>query len=357
MTINQKINAFVTLGKFFAQFENDYTNDNSIKELNKKFQLPFNELIKKLNIFNPWFTEEFIRKAIHSISLNLTKNKLTTWLNKYPALSNNFIEPLNTIGVIAAGNIPLVAFHDFLSVLISGNVFLGKLSSKDDKLLPFFKDILVEIDKEFNSRIYFTDANLKDFKAIIATGSNNSARYFNYYFGKYPNIIRKNRNGIAILDGAENEEDLRCFGNDIFTYFGLGCRNVSKIYVPVNYDFNNIFQAVEPFNYLYNHNKYANNVDYNRSVYLLNRIKIFDNGFLLLKEDMNISSPIGVLFFEYYDDLEKVKVNLLKNKDKIQCVVTNSYKIEGSVPFGKTQSPELFDYADNIDTIEFLIGL
>ncbi len=357
MTISKRIEAFEKLGKFLGQFNNNQQNNEVLKKLNIKFFHEFKELIKNICNYNPWFTKEFVIKSLEVISKNLSKKNIEKWLGKYPELYNSEPEPLKKIGVVLAGNIPLVGFHDFLSVLISGNIFLGKLSSKDDKLLPFLGSILVEINKGFKKRIIFTEENLRNFDAIIATGSNNSARYFKYYFKKYPHIIRRNRNGIAIIDGKETSQELKSIGEDIFTYFGLGCRNVSKLFVQENYNFDKFFKSIEPFRYLYNHNKYANNYDYNRSIYLLNRIPHLDNGFCILKEDEKISSPIGVIYYQYYNNLNHLKKYSTLNREQIQCIVSNNKFIEEALDPGMSQKPELWDYADNVDTITFLINI
>ena len=252
---------------------------------------------------NTWFTPENIDFALTETSYALEKENLEKWTEAYPELKNQ-VNP-KKIGVIMAGNIPLVGFHDFLSVLISGHKFVGKLSSKDDKLLPVIAKMLIDIDPEFKEYIRFEEERLSDFDAVIATGSNNSARYFEYYFGKYPNIIRKNRNSIAVLTGNESIEDLESLMDDIFMYYGLGCRNVSKLFLPENYDLKNIFEAGEKYKNIANHNKYSNNYGYNRSIYLMNTTVFWDNGFMLLKEDVSYASPVSVVYFENYTDINK----------------------------------------------------
>ena len=357
MTIRQRIEAFVILAKFLAQFNGNKSNDPDLKEINKKYYVKFEELIKTIHFTNPWFTEEFIRLAVNSISKSLSREKIENWLKKYPGLYNSNDEPLKKIGVILAGNIPLVGLHDFISVLITGNIFKGKLSSKDDKLLVFIADLLIDINKELGNRIFFTENKLTGFEAIIATGSNNSARYFEYYFNKYPNIIRKNRNALAVLTGDETVDELKHLGNDIFSYFGLGCRNVSKLFVPENYNFNDFFKAIEKYNHLFVHHKYANNYDYNRTVYLLNREHHLDNGFVLLKENEGIASPIGVIYYQFYISLAQVNEYLRINRDKIQCIVSSGNAIANAVKPGQAQFPKLWDYADGADTVQFLINL
>jgi hypothetical protein len=259
------------------------------------------------------------------------------------------------VGLILAGNIPMVGFHDVLCVLITGNVALIKASSQDARLIKYVLEMLIEIESSFKDQYYFVE-RLENFEAIIATGSNNTSRYFEYYFGKVPHIIRKNRNSVALLTGNETKEQLSELGHDIFDYYGLGCRNVSKLMVPKGYNFNFFFESIETYQPIINHHKYNNNYDYNKSIYLVNSDKHFDNGFLLLKEDERLASPLAVLFYEYYDNLDSAQKLLEEQSDKIQCIVSTApLQVQNQVvDFGKSQQPDLWDYADNIDTIEFL---
>ena len=250
-----------------------------------------------------------------------------------------------------AGNIPLVGFHDFISVLISGHNVLVKQSSNDQRLLPIIASYFYSLDSEYKNKITFTEGKLQDFDAVIATGSNNTARYFEYYFANKPSIIRKNRNSVAILDGNEEKEQLQALGEDIFRYFGLGCRNVSKLYVPRNYDFDLLYKAINSWEKLLDHSKYANNYDYNKAVYLMSEFKFLDNGFLLLKEDNNFGSPIATLFYEVYSSRENLDKLLEENSENLQCVVSGD---GGTIKFGQTQKPQLWDFADNVDTLAFL---
>jgi hypothetical protein len=258
-----------------------------------------------------------------------------------------------------AGNIPMVGFHDLLAVLLSGNFAVIKLSGDDKHLLPFVTKILCTIEPAYKERIEFREGRLSEIDAVIATGSNNSARYFEYYFGKIPHIIRKNRNSVAVLSGDEPPEELKKLGADIFSYFGLGCRNVSKLFIPKGYDLNLFFNAIFSYQEIINHNKYANNFDYNRAVYLMGKDKegLLENGFLFLVKSLEYASPVAVIFYEYYDDIALVNAKLTSDKEQIQCIVSNIQAIQNRIPFGKAQQPELWDYADNVDTMEFLIGL
>ena len=246
--------------------------------------------------------------------------------------------------------------NDFLTVLMSGHSVMIKQSSNDQQLLPVLVDYLYAIEPRFRDHITFTEVQLNNFDAVIATGSNNTARYFEHYFKKYPNIIRKNRNAVAVVTGSETEQDLEALGEDVFRYFGLGCRSVSKVFVPKNYDFDKLFKAVFKQNEIMNYIKYKNNYDYNKTVYLMSQISLLENGFLVLKEDPNYASPIATLFYEYYESIPSLEKRLTSDKEQIQCVVTNDV-IANSVPFGKTQQPQLWDYADGVDTMKFLLQL
>ena len=252
-----------------------------------------------------------------------------------------------------AGNIPLVGFHDFLCVLISGHSVLVKQSSNDKHLLPFLAKYLEYVEESFKGKINFTEQKLAGFDAVIATGSDNTARYFEYYFKNKPNIIRKSRNSVAILTGKETEEDFKNLSNDVFTYFGLGCRSVSKLYVPKDYNFDAFFTGMYEKKEIINNAKYANNYDYNKAVYLMSEFDLLENGFLMIKEDESYASPIATIFYEYYDNEIDLKIKLHQDKEKIQCIVANGF-IENEINFGQTQAPKLNDYADGVNTLEFL---
>lgn len=313
----------------------------------------FNAVIEGSSNHNAWFTPGEVKRAVLSLSNMLNNNDLEKWFQ-----SIVISETPKKVGLVLAGNIPLVGFHDVLSVLATGNIALIKLSSSDDKLLPALLKVLVSIEPTLADQIQFTE-RLKDFDAIIATGSNNSSRYFDYYFGKVPNIIRKNRNSVAVLTGQESQAAIEQLGHDIFDYFGLGCRNVSKIFIPEDYDVKNFFEPLQGFQPIINHFKYNNNYDYNKSIYLVNQVLHYDNGFLLLKEDTSMSSPLAALYFERYTDLESVKASLSEQLEQIQCIVSEvPMELDTAVlPFGLSQSPKLWDYADNVNTIDFLKSL
>lgn len=348
LTIEKRIAAFVKLGELLRSYENDALQ----KEYNQLSALA--KLIEESHLYNPWFIPEYVRSAVLSIGYSLDQNKIQKWLRGYN-LTN--INESKKVGVVMAGNIPLVGFHDFLSILITGHQFLGKLSSDDQKLLPAVTDILVKLEPGFKSQIEFTDGKLENFDAIIATGSNNTARYFEYYFGKYPHIIRKNRNGVAVITGNETKEELVEFGKDLFMYFGMGCRSISKLYVPKAYKFDSLFEALEAYKSVSDYFKYNNNYEYYKSIYLINSIPHFDNGFFLITKDTAYSSPPSVLFYEEYEDLSILRNRLNMDQEQIQCIVSGVEKIENSIPFGQAQHPELWDYADRVDTLEYLISL
>lgn len=356
MNLDNRIEAFSKLGKFLKQFSGEAlsaSTESSYKIWNDELD----ELIKRVSVQNAWFTEENIRQSIFAIADVLSKEKLENWIQAYRQDLDKQHQAFR-VAVIMAGNIPLVGFHDFLCVLLSGNIFTGKLSSDDKLLLPSLSKILLAIEPGFKEYIEFTDGQLKNMQAVIATGSNNTARYFEYYFNKYPCIIRKNRNSVAVLTGKETKQDLMLLGKDVFQYFGLGCRNVSKLFVPRGYSFHNFYEALMEYKDIIQINKYVNNYEYNRTVYLMsNDPTLLDNNFLLLKENTAYASPIGVLFYEFYDVLTDLQERLKKEKDQIQCIVSSQSIVPGAVSFGQTQHPRLDDYADGVDTMRFLAEL
>ncbi len=354
MQLQKRIEDFVILGEFLSQFKTEETEQNS-SPLNKIFYNDFKQLLQQVTKENLWFTTESVHTAITGICEMLHLQKMQKWLQNYHiAPSNTQI----TVAVIMAGNIPMVGFHDMLCVLLAGHRFIGKLSSKDNQLLDFIAKLLIAINPQWETRIAFTNDSLgssQKFDAIIATGSNNSARYFDAYFSKYPNIIRRNRNSIAVLSGNETEQQLQDLGNDVFQYFGLGCRNVSKLYLPKDYNIAHLLDQWQSFENIINHSKYANNYNYQRSVFLMNNTPHFDNGFVLLQENLQLSSPIGVLNYEFYSDTTSLEKQLQQQTENIQCIVGND--TTKYIPFGKAQQPEVWDYADGIDTMQFLTQL
>jgi hypothetical protein len=365
VTADDRIEAFDKLGRIFehyleSEISLEKTASQSIQSDRSNRTILYNEIlenaVKEAGILNPWFNRQNVITAFSAISRLLNQTNLRLWLrNWHPKLL--LPETPLTIGVIMSGNIPLAGIHDFLSAIISGHKFIGRLSSRDDRLLPAVAKLLFLINEELGKNVLFTEEKLSGIDAIIATGSNNTYRYFDYYFGKYPHIFRKNRNGAAILNGDETPDQIAALGNDIFTYFGLGCRSVSKIFIPYGYNLNKFLDVMDKFSYVTEHNKYMNNYQYYRSIYLLNKIPHSDNGFLLLKEDETYHSPTGVLYYEHYQSKDSLIAKLDRDKDLLQCIVSDNISGLNIIPFGKAQSPELWDYADNINTIDFLINL
>ena len=309
------------------------------------------KLYYKAAAHNSWFTKENVLLALEGISRNLREDALQQWVTHYHLPEEN-TSP-KKIGVLMAGNVPLMGFNDFLSVLVSGHILYAKLNQQDPALLPFLANELCEIEPAFQPQIHFAD-KLKGMDAMITSGSDSSARYFEQYFSKLPHIIRKSRSSCAVLDGTESSEELQRLGLDITLYFGLGSRNVSKLFVPKGYHFSPLLDALEPYKGLKNHHRYVNNYDYNKSIYLVNRVPHLDNGFLMLKEDPALVSPISVVHYELYANKEDLQEKLNKQADRIQCIVGHS---EGQVDFGKAQEPELWDYPAGVDTMEFLAKL
>lgn len=350
--LHKRIDAFAILGSFLNQFSQEEVVKNPDLPYVDDFFDVFNQKIETASLKNGWFTRENIIFSINQWACALTKENLKSWMAPY---SINTISP-KTVAVITAGNIPMVGFHDFLSVLLCGHKIIVKQSSADNILLPVLANYLQKIEPYFKNNISFTEEKLQDFDAVIATGSNNTARYFEFYFKSKPHIIRKNRNSVAILTGNETSTELEALGEDIFRYFGLGCRNVSKLYVPEGYNFDVLFKALYNYKGIINYQKYANNYDYNKAVYLMSRFAILDNGFFVLKEDSAFSSPIATLFYETYTSKEQLQQYLKSKENAIQCIVAKNF-IPDEIPFGATQMPKLEDYADGVDIVNFLLKI
>ena len=348
-SIENRIEAFIKLGNFLSQFSKDKIEKKENILHNDLFFEGFKHQIKLAQEHNSWFTKDAILESLHNWSTSLNYNNL----KEYTSSFNSINSAPKKIAIIMAGNIPLVGFHDFLSVLISGHAVLVKQSSSDKHLLPFLAKYLEHIEDSFKETITFTEGKLSNFDAVIATGSNNTARYFEYYFKNKPNIIRKSRNSVAVLTGKESDADLEKLSNDVFNYFGLGCRSVSKLYVPKGYQFDAFFNGMYNKKEIINNAKYANNYDYNKAVYLMSEFDLLENGFLMIKEDESYSSPIATVFYEYYENEIDLKNKLHQDRDKIQCIVAKDF-IEGEIAFGETQQPQLWDYADGINTLTFL---
>ena len=331
MNLQARIQAFTKLG--------EYLKTDIYQEAEEQLHLA--------KVLNPWFTKENIEKALGAWHEQLKVDMLTAWLNPYKLQE---VSIPKKVLIIMAGNIPLVGFHDFLTVLISGHKVVVKMSSTDNVLVKVLIEKLISIAPEFKESIDFIDdVKNRKFDGVIATGSDNSAQYFEYYFKRAKKIIRKNRRSVTVLDGGESDMDLKGLADDVFSYFGLGCRNVSKLFLPKGYDLNKLFEAFFPYSHVVDHKKYGNNYDYNKAIFLMGSNKLVENGFLLMKEDKSLLSPVAMLYYEYYDDIETVEQFIKENAEQLQCVVSKK-----DIPFGNTQKPNLWDYADGVDTVEFL---
>ena len=349
--MQNRIDAFVKLGSFLSQFSQSKIEEKDNIEFNDLFFDGFQHQIKLAQENNSWFTKENILFSLESWSKALTGDSISKWLK-----NQKYNQSSKIVAIIMAGNIPLVGFHDFLAVLISGHSVVVKQSSNDKNLLPFLAKYLEYIEPSIKGRITFTESKLENFDAVIATGSNNTARYFEHYFKGKPNIIRRNRNSAAVLTGNETELELTALSNDIFQYFGLGCRSVSKLFVPKGYNFDAFFNGIFNKKEIINNAKYANNYDYNKAVYLMSEFDLLENGFLMIKEDESYASPIATIFYEYYSNKEELLQKLKEDSDKIQCMVSRNFH-ENEIKFGQTQHPQLWDYADGVNTLEFLVNI
>ncbi|GAB3825246.1 acyl-CoA reductase [Hymenobacter jeollabukensis] len=337
MTHAERLAAFIRLGQRLRTLSDDELYSLAARARNH----------------NPWFDEANVRAAFLGVAHLLDAELLTAWAAQYPPEPQ--AEP-RRVGVVMAGNIPLVGFHDMLCVLLSGHILLAKLSSDDNILLRWVGQQLLDIEPRFEAQLRFVDM-LREADAFIATGSDNTARYFEYYFSKKPHLIRRNRSSIGVLAGLEPREELAQFGPDVFRYYGLGCRNVAKLLVPVGYDFTPFLDSMQSWEAVDNHNRYHNNYDYQKSLLLVNRVPHLDNGFLLLTESMQLVSPISVLHFSEYQDEQDLRQQLADVADKTQVVVSVNGWYPGSVPAGQAQQPGVNEYADGVDTMAFLASL
>ena len=354
MQLQERIDAFVKLGDFIRQFSKENIENNNKVEHNALFYDGFNHQLKLAHLNNGWFSMQNLKYALQNWANALTLNNLNEWLEPYKLASEN--KNKKTVAVIMAGNIPLVGFHDVLSVLITGHNIVIKQSSNDKQLLPYLVKYLEHVQPKFKGSIAFTNQTISNFDAVIATGSNNTARYFEYYFKDKPSIIRKNRNSVAVLSGNESLNDLKNLSEDIFRYFGLGCRNVSKLFVPKHYDFKAFFEAIYHWHPIIEYAKYANNYDYNKAVYLMSEFDMLENGFFMIKEDIGYGSPIATAFYEYYETKNALKEKLMIDQEHIQCIVSKGF-LDTEIPFGHTQTPQLSDYADRVDSVKFLLSI
>ena len=350
MDLTARTESFVRMGKLFKALA--IGERNEVEDLVSEGQWEKWQAAKvQAQSHNQWFTPQNIELTFSGLGKMLEENKLVEWLSKYIQKMSHINE--KKVGIIMAGNIPLVGFHDLLCALISGHTALCKLSSDDNIFYPLIKEQLTTWNKDWQDKLVLVEERLKGHEAVIATGSNNTARYFEYYFKDVPHIIRKNRNAVAILNGEESKDEIFELGKDIFQFYGLGCRNVSKVYLLKGFVLDRFYEGIFEHGEVIHHNKWCNNYDYNKAVYLLSQFPFLDNNFLLLKEDKEaLVSPLGVLFYEFYEDDEQLRNTLKERESEIQCVVSKK-----DIPFGKAQCPELWDYADGADTMEFLIDL
>ncbi len=319
------------------------------------------ELLRTAEAQNRWFTPDFMRQAMEANGEMLQAPVLRKWVSSYPGLDQP--RSPKKVGLVLAGNLPMVGWHDVLSVLIAGHHAVVKCSSEDKVLIPAAIRVLEEaLGAEFDGRLAFVQGTLQDVDAVIATGSANTNRYFEYYFRDLPKILRSQRTSVAVLDGSETHSELQALGSDVFRYYGLGCRSVTKLMLPRGFDLDRLFGAWVDWGFVAQNNKYANNYDYHKAVWLLNQEQLLENGFLLMKEDEGWMSPVGTLFYEWYDDLESVSSKLNESAGQLQCVSTRlpASELAENVPcvsFGQTQNPSPWDYADGVDTLNFLLAL
>lgn len=344
MDQKQLIKGFAQLGILMrALGRNDDWKDFSVGVTEEEY-LKLNTLIHRQVSFNGWFTKENVRQSLFALGEWLTEEKLTEWAAGYLFSKNS-----KRVAVIMAGNIPLVGFHDFLCVLVSGHKVVAKLSSDDKSLLPALGEHLIQFVPELKVRMSFSTGRIGEIDAVIATGSNNSIKYFEQYFGKYPHIFRRNRTSLAVLDGSESPEEIEALGQDIFAYFGLGCRNVSQLLVPQDYHLDRFFEGIVSHFDVVNNNKYGNNYDYNKAVYLLNQLPLLDNNFVLLRESEALFSPLAMVHYQRYQSEADVEAYLAEHRDELQVVVGHKY-----ASFGSAQRPSLTDYADGVDVMAWL---
>jgi hypothetical protein len=318
-------------------------------------------LLSQAEMQNRWFTEDSCKNAMHGCGMMLETSVLEDWLERYDLNADAL--GVKRIGLVLAGNLPLVGWHDVMCTLLTGHEAVIKASSSDSVLMTAVIEAWQSfLPEDSKLRVQWVTGKLSDVDAVIATGSANTNRYFEHYFKDLPRILRSQRTSVAILDGTESDEEIRALGSDVFQYFGMGCRSVTKLYLPVGFDLNRLFKVWIEWSHLANHNKYANNYDYHKAVWLLNQVPLIENGFVLLKEDNTFLSPVGSLFYEPYTDRQSLMAHLKAHMHDLQCIaVRNPSDFQGSsvpvVPLGRTQMPMPWDYADGVDTISFLLGL
>lgn len=340
ISFNQRIQAWQAQGKLISAL-----SDQELETL-----------AAKAEYYNPWFTKPSVEKALKGVAAMLEETVMQQWLAAYQIPQQT---EAKSVALVLAGNIPLVGFHDILVASLMGHKVLAKLSSQDEVLPKWIVSELAQVAPDLAANIQFV-TKLEGYDAVIATGSNNSSRYFEYYFSKVPHIIRKNRHSAAVLTGSESEEQLIALGQDVFSYYGHGCRNVSRFFLPAGYDIPKLLDLWhDHYHEIVFHNKYANNYSYNRAVYLLNQMPFLDTGYVILREHTDLHSPLSVVNYTYYQDLAEVEAWVQQNNEGLQCLVAETEKPLGMklVPFGQAQNPMPWDYADGVDTVAFLLAI
>lgn len=358
ISLTSRIQAFIKLSELLKRISATLDGNNGLKP-NGAAEKAICVAGREAEKTNPWFTQREIARALNAISVMTSEKALLKWAKKYPGMQGQS-SGQKTVAVIMAGNIPLVGFHDFLCVLIAGHRFLGKLSSQDAQLPVALADLLLDIEPGLKSQVAFTKELAWEADAIIATGSDNTARYFEYHFGNKPHIIRKNRNSVAVLTGEETEEELQMLGEDIFAYYGLGCRSVSHLFVPEDLNLHCLAEAWKPFKYLLLNKKYKNNLDYNKALSEVSGTSFSHAGHCIFAHNPALASPLSVIHYTPYKSITEAEKFIQIHATGIQCVVSGNKLETNAVPvvsFGQSQQPELDDYADGVDTMQFLLSL
>lgn len=353
MNLHERERAFIKLGHYLSSYIQRAGPDPAGLPETDPEDVILTSAVRLAMAVNPWFILPHILQSLRAIADSLDEKEVGSFMQIYGPRIKESDHPV-TVAVIMAGNLPLVGFHDFFCVVLSGNRFLGKLSSEDCHLLPALSRLMTIWHPDVQNLVSFTDQRLFRFDAVIATGSDNTSRYFDFYFGKYPNIIRRHRNSVAVLNGTETPAELEALGTDVFSYFGRGCRSVSRLFLPLNHPLEAFASAWKSFSYVMDHSKYRNNYDYYKSVFIVSHLSYVDPGMILIKQDPSFNSPLAVLHFTDYESVAEVNSLLLQSRNKIQSIVSNDQAIDQRIPFGKAQQPSLFDFADRIDTMDFL---
>ena len=345
MSINDRISLLIKLGKQLKQVVQGQENLSAGQDKLK-------ELITRVVNYNQWFTPENVHSAIQGIIQMLEEEELLDWTGRYMTRIQNK-ERSCTVGLVMAGNLPMVGFHDFLSVYIVGDYAKIKMSSDDAQLLPVVFEIAAEINSEFKQSYELVEGFLKGMDKVIATGGNNTSRYFEHYFGSYPNVIRRSRTSVGVLSSDITTDDIALLAEELFCYYALGCRNVSKLFIHESIDMTGLMDELCKHDRVSSNNKYLNNLTFQKSVFLIDKIPFLDGGFFLMRENESVFSPISVLHYQRFQKEKEVLDFVHANQNDIQCVVGQGL---GKVPFGEAQKPHLWDYADQVDTVEFLLN-